>query len=241
MAERRNSPDQKLVRTEARALSRFFGKETIPQPPRELLEFLERTTKIGLTLEPYFEPAVTFSKQTSYPGWQVKPDPWFWEMIRKGNILPEAVRLSGTWMAMEALPKPNYTDGTQLHQNDALAPILEKLRGQGGIKIPDWCKHIPATSRFGISPSEIEEHIIPAFVETYQPQDAKVSLPCYMSWNYRGNIAHPEWGETTTFEWFKDRFGSGGRLYGGDSGNGGLGFVSSIWRPQRRFRLPSLG
>src|SRR3990167_9715917 len=106
MAERPISSGQTLVRAQAETLDRFFGKEAIPQPPGELLEFVERTTELGFTFEPYFEPAVTFSEQASYPGWRVKPESWFWRMIKEGKISQESARLSGTWMAMEALQKP---------------------------------------------------------------------------------------------------------------------------------------
>lgn len=106
---------------------------------------------------------------------------------------------------------------------------MERLRQEGKIGVPDWCKHIPSISRFGVSYDEIEKFVVPSFAEIAKIQKEAAGVPPYMSWNYIGNLAHPEWGETNTWEWFADKFGGGYRLLGGISGHGGLAYVAHDW------------
>jgi hypothetical protein len=50
-------------------------------------------------------------------------------------------------------------------------------------------------------------------------------LPKYLEFNLLGNLHHPEWGETNTWEWFEDEIKGGDRLDGGNSSYGGLAGV----------------
>lgn len=227
------SPEQ-LLSDQKSALETFFGQEALPpEPPKALMEFVERANEQGFTFELYFEPNVVFTKDANYPGWRVKPDTWFWEQIREGNILADAAVLSGRWAAMEAIQKPEYDGGKQLHENDSLAPILERLRKEGKITIPDWCSLIPSTSRFGISFDEITKYVVPEFAQVTQIEAEQAQVPPYIAFNFRGNVAHPEWGETNTWERFADSFGGGSRLVGGRRVRGGLAYVGYGWRGVR--------
>ena len=239
MAERITTlpnPEQ-LVVDQTQILERFFGQEAIPEPPKALLEFVERTAELGFTFEPYFEPRVQFSQDSNYPGWHVKPVTWLYDQIKRGNVSPDAITLSGNWAAMEAIQKPEYDGGKQLYENDPLAPILEKLRNDGKIAVPNWCRHIPSTSRFGVSHDEITKCIVPEFATMAQIEAEQASVPPYTTFNFRGNIAHPEWGETNTWEWFADSFEDDYRLVGGDSGRGGLADVYYDWSGNRGGRV----
>src|SRR3990167_936143 len=123
MAERaavRLNP-RELSANQTHNLEEFFGRETTPEPPKELLEFVERTNVKGFTFEPYLEPGRQFPQDAEYPGWRVKPQPWFYEQIRQNNISPDAARLPLGWAAMETIVRPDYDGGRQLYQNDALA------------------------------------------------------------------------------------------------------------------------
>jgi len=236
-----------LVAQQTHVLERFFGNEVVPKPSQELMAFVERTAELGFTFEPYFEPRVVFTKDSNYPGLVVKPNPWLFEQIQKGNISPDVASLSGQWAAMEGFQKPEYDGGKQLYENDPLAPKLESLRKNGKIAVPDWCRHIPSISRFGTSPDEIDSLIVPAFSEFAQIEDQikageiKVGTPSWASWFYRGNTEHPEWGQTNTWEWFSNNFGAVRRLIGGRRDRGGLADVDDDWHGHRHdyigFRL----
>lgn len=134
---------------------------------------------------------------------------------------------------------PEYDGGRQLYANDPLAPKIEKLRENGKIAIPGWCRHIPSISRFGTSPNEIDSLIVPVFAKLSQIKDQikageiEAGTPPWAAWFYRGNTAHPEWDQTTTWEWFANNFGADGRLIGGYRDGGGLAGVDCDWRDRR--------
>lgn len=229
MAERLGSTDvARLHAEQSETINRFFGKEILPEPPRELKEFIERTSKLGFTFEPYLSPGKHFSLDSDYPGWIVRPQAWFFDQIKRGNISPDSARLPLQWAAMETIKRPAYDGGRQLYENDALAQILEELREEGQIVIPEWCRHIPVVSRFGTSPQEISGPIAARFAEAAKVDAANVDAPTYMAFNYLGNIAHPEFGQADTVEWFADEFKRGHRLFGGLSDDGGLTYVDCL-------------
>lgn len=240
------SNPEALAAEQTHVLENFFGNEAVPKPPKELMEFVERTAELGFTFEPYFEPRVVFTKDSSYPGLVVKPNPWLFEQIKKGNISPDAAILSGQWAAMEGFQKPEYDGSKQLYENDPMSPKLERLRKNGKIAVPDWCRHIPSISRFGTSPDE-DNYIVPVFAEFSQIEDqikagkVKAGVAPWASWFYRGNTAHPEWGQTNTWERFANKFGAVSRLIGGHRVLGGLAGVSYGWHDDRNdfvgFRL----
>lgn len=226
-----------LVVDQNRIVENFFGNEAIPELPKTLVEFIERTTEQGFSFELYREPRVVFTQDSSYPGLVVKPDRWLFEEIQKGKISLDAISLSSQWAAMEGFPKPEYDGGKQLYENDPLASKLEKLRKNGKIAAPaDGCRHIPSISRFGTSPDEIASLIVPVFAGLSQIEDQikagkiKAGVPPWASWFYRGNTAHPEWGQTNTWEWFTNSFGAAGRLFGGYRDLGGLAGINYYWR-----------
>lgn len=226
MTERPAETGQELFDAQLAIIRRFCGREVFPEPPKALLEFIKWTTEQGFTFEPYLEPDLTFSQDAQYPGLQVRPNPYFYDLIEEGLLPPEAMRLLGPmWAAMEGFPKPNYDNGRQLCGKDPLANILEDLRRKRNIEVPDLCKHVPPFSRFAISALELEHYIHPLFAQNAKVEKKQVGNS-YAAFLYRGNTAHPEWGETNTFEWFpKDEFRGGNRLIGGDSALGGLGCV----------------
>jgi len=226
MAERLGSIDvAQLHAQQIETRNRFFGKEILPEPPMELTEFIERTCKLGFTFEPYLSPGKHFSSDSDYPGWVVRPQAWFFDQIKRGNISPDSVRLPLQWAAMETIERPSYDRGGQLYENDALASILEDLRKGGKIAVPDWCKHIPSVSRFGVSADEISGPVASRFAEVVKVNAVNVDAPTYMAFNYLGNIAHPEFGQANTAEWFVNIFARGYRLIGGNSDNDGLAGV----------------
>ncbi len=216
---------QELLTAQVDAIGRFRGREVFPEPPSALSEFIERTSEMGFTFEPYLEPDIILNEGAGYPGWHKRPSAYFYDLIRRGQLSPDAARLSLQWAAMETIVRPSYDGGLQLHENDALAPHLEDLRRQGQIEVPDWVKHVPSISRFGVSPREVSGPVAARVAEIGKVDVRNVDAPAYAAFNYIGNVAHPEFGEANTWEIFADTLRDGRRLLGGRSDRGGLSYV----------------
>src|SRR3989344_3439026 len=102
IAERTAVAKDKLLVEQRDVFEHFRGKEVFPEPPKALLEFIERTSEQGFTFEPYLEPDLRFTQDAEFPGWRVRPNPYFWDLIKSGRLSPDAARLSLGWAAMEA-------------------------------------------------------------------------------------------------------------------------------------------
>lgn len=202
--------------------------------PQEVKIVLERAKEKGIgNLKAYFLPELVFEENTDYPGWDVKPEHWYWEQIRNGNVDSDVPELKGMWVLVDTTQKPNYKDGKQVYSNDQFGNILAQLRKDKKITVPSDYKHVPQNSRFAVSWDELKGHVLPAIAETLGVKTNQVRLPKEIEFNVVGNLFHPEWGQTSTWEWFEDRFGGGDRLYGGGCGFGGLVNVSCSWSDGR--------
>ncbi len=219
---------EQLVFSEDAILNR--RRIEIPHPPQDLLDVQTRLAEKGISVfESHFLPDVTLEEDSKFPGWQVRPEAWFFRSIKEGKIPQDAKKLPGMWVLIDGSPKPNYDEGKQQYTNDPFAPILAQLREEGEIKVPNHVKHVPRTSRFGVSLDEVESHVVPAAAEILGVDKERIRVPKEIEFNVIGNLHHQEWGQTNTWEWLYDIFGGGGRLIGGDSGLGGLAGVRDGW------------
>lgn len=212
----------------------------IPHPPQELLDVQARLKEKGIDIfEAHYLPDVVLEKDSQFPGWQVRPDDWFWETINAGVISEDAKRLPGMWILIDGRSRPNYERGTQMYANDPFAPILQDLRKEGRIKIPDNVKHVPRTSGFGVSLDEVESQVIPRVAEEILGiESQRVRVPKEIEFNVLGNLHHPEWGQTNTWEWLYDKLGNLSRLIGGHLDGGGLASVRDYYPT---FRIDRIG
>lgn len=223
----------------------FFGREAAVATPPSLLSETQRLAESeGFNFVPIFFPAIEFKPDSTYPGWRFKPEEWYWKQIgKKGGISEDAAKLGGFWGLLDVSVRPNYDNGRQLFDNDALGQILKKGRQNGKIVVPDYLKHVPDTSRFGVSPDEQDAYVFPELAKVLNLSD-KVKKGqvqrrrlTEMEFNFVGNLRYPHFGEANTGEWLEDNFGGGGRLYGGHSGHGGLGYVDYNWSGNLNDRL----
>lgn len=228
------TPEQ-LVSQEKEAWKRFFGREIkVPNPPQELLDTLTRVQELGITVfEAHFLPKVELKQDLKAPSWKIRPEEWYWQQIEKGNVAKDATKLGGVWVLIDGSQKPDYDSGRQQYQNDPLAPILTDLRREGKIEVPSSYKYVPETSRFATSYEEISDYVIPAVTNFLNVEREQVRMPCEIEFNVLGNLHHPEWGQTTTWERFGDIFGGDCRLIGGGSDGGGLALVRYRWSGYR--------
>lgn len=220
-----------------------FGKDyDIPEPPDDLfhdLEKLRQVRKFEISYQPpiLFDPEAELDSKRApaLPIWRkgvgVKPEPYFWQLIKEGTLSPASAVLPEGWVLRDGRAKPQYQDGKQYYEDDAfLQASIHELRASGEISKYGY---VPNDSRFGISPIEIEQVIIPHFA-TLTGVKGLVEYPTELEFNTAGNRMHPEWGKTDTLEWLADKaFEGRSRLVGGVSGNGGLAYVGgwqSVYR-----------
>ncbi len=238
--ERLKVPSSNQLAESARAeIKSYFGKDLeVPTPPQDLFETLEEFTARGITRfdEVYYQPGLQLKKNDRFwkPRGRVKPEASFWRQIEDGNYPEDVTRLPEGWFIGDKRGKPMYDNGQQRYgTDDYMEALMVALRGASdGI---EKYEYVPDYSRAGASPIEIEGKILPAFKEASGAK-GNVRGRKYLEFNVRGNIAHPEWGQTNTWEWFADPvFQGGDRLFGGASDSGGLACVGddSVGRRHR--------
>ncbi len=224
VALQETSESERLVTAESAALKRFFGKEIqVPQPPTKLFETRDVLERNRLTrFEAHYLPEEELTVKDKLPGWQVKPEKWYWDQIKSGSVARDAATLKAGWYLVDGRGKPQYNDGQQRYDDDAwLQATIHDLRGSGKVKSLNY---VASDSRFGVSADEVEGVILPE-VAKLLPAGVSIRMPREIEFNVLGNIHHPEWGNTNTWEWMNDHFERGRRLFGGDSGVGGLASV----------------
>ncbi|MBF8249643.1 MAG: hypothetical protein HW400_244 [Candidatus Levybacteria bacterium] len=212
-----------------------FSKDQLVLPetaiPQEVSAILQRAEKAGIgVFEPYRLSGVTLNKDSKVDGWNKKPESWYWKQIENGEVSQDTSKLPDTWVLIDKTVRPDYQNGKQLHENDSFGPLLKRLRKEKKIQT---VKGIPDTSRFGISPDELTQVVLPEIAKILGVDASAVRLPKEIEFNIIGNFEHPEWGKANTWEWFADKFGDDDRLVGGLSGYGGLARVRHFWSGDR--------
>lgn len=221
------SADQLVVSASAELKAAFRRDFEVPNPPDDLFATLQNFAERGIKGfdEVYYQPRLQLTENDEF--WKgrgiVKPEPYFWQQIKNGDFRQEAAMLEEGWYIGDRRGKPMYAYRQQRYgEDDYIEPLMTYLRATNRIQkysiLPDY-------SRFGASPQEIEGVILPEFAERSEARGG-VRNRRYMEFNVRGNIAHPEYGQTNTWEWFGDSaFRGSRRLFGGLSGRGGLALV----------------
>jgi len=200
-------------------LSTFFGREIpVPTPPKELFDTMLRAREINWTqAEAHFLPPLRLEQDSEIPGWKVRPEQWFWDQIIEGKITSDSATLDGHWVIVDGSQKPYDEDGMPMYEKDPFASVLEKLRLEGKIEAHHgWGDETLDNSRFNISRGELREQVFPAIAELLGVKRNQARLPKAIEFNFLGNIAHPEWNDTSTTEWFDDHFMNGDLLVGGE-------------------------
>lgn len=224
---------QPIVDLERQCHKDFFGRVFgLAEFTRTLKKYgaekVEAWKKLGL--EPHFLPAVSMMPGDDHPGWEAKPEQWFYNMIVQGKILRnisgelkkvEKVALEGITVLVDTRRKPRYGDE---YKDDYLGLIIEQFREDGRIENFNL-----RTSRFNISADETELikseaakflGLKPDQLRLEREIEANV-IPQLYSYMSRKND-----GRTNTWEWREEYFGDRGhRLDGGHSDYGGLAYV----------------
>lgn len=223
-----NMPEALQPVTAAEAeLFGFFGRKfNVPQPPADLFETLENFNERGILGfdEIWYWPKLQLEENDKVWIGRVKPEPRFWQQIKNGYFPREVAMLLEGWYIGDRRGKPNLElDLQQMYEDDYLALLMKELRGSRSIQRHDI--FVPDNSRCGASPQEIERVILSEFARINGAKGI-VGPRRYIEFNVRGNMVHPEWGQTNTWEWFGDSISGGKRrLMGGPSYDGGLAHV----------------
>lgn len=226
----------RLAREQGDAVSRFFGMD-IPKPEDWLFQAIAINEREELfpmdNLKPFYLPIRQLAEGVSFPGLKSPLDPWLYDQIRAKTVANDADWLPGNWVLLDVTRRPNYDNGRQMYPDTPrFREVLASLRGLGRIEVPDKYRHVPMDSRFAISADEIDDRsgvVAKTVADTLGLEAGQVTTPLCSTFNYIGNLAHPELGLVNTVEWFRNNFGRGGhRLYGGNFGSGGLSNVN-LW------------
>ena len=206
---------------------KVWKTESIAAPSDEFFDIWSKALKEGF---PHFQPVyykdVVFTADSNWLGKGIKPNDFFWRSIKDGYLAGDAAALNEGWALFESVQRPKYRVGKQMYGRDErMGSILKTGRKEGKIHVPDWCKHVPDTSRAGVSADEVDNFVIPEVAKVLRDEATDWGVPRAIEFNMAGNLYLPKLGDTNTWELFGDKFGHGRRLIGGYSVDSGLAFV----------------
>jgi len=212
------------IKQETKKLSDFFGKDIlVPEFPKEITsERLEQWERQGFEL--HYLPAMEMGKDMDYPGWEKKPNDWFYAELQAGKLSSDAATLKPGWILIDARDKPVYEGGKQMYENDPFKQTIAQLRQQG--QIAEGPEGQDPGSRFSISWEEWNKaEVKQALAQVLKIQPEQLSLPRAIEFDVLGNLHYPSWGITNTWEWFCDKRDRN-CLYGGCGGIGGFSLIA---------------
>lgn len=227
---------EEIYGRERRHIAEFFGRELpIAHIPTEITkERLDSWHEQGMGL--HYLPNIDFDRQHEFPGWKVKPYEWFYERAALGDVLDfddkdrlvqveQPTNLGGRWVLIDERPKPTDNNG-QVYPDDFLEETMRKMRTEGSL---DHNQELNPGTRFFTSWTEWYEKIRLEAAKLLGVRPEQTRLPRVVEYNYFGNLLHPDWGTTDTWEWLQEACGGGKyRMRGGHSFAGGLAIV--YWR-----------
>src|SRR3989338_8674221 len=87
-----------LMKQEAAKLTAFFGEPvTVPPLPRQITpERIKNWERMGFEL--HYLPPIDMTLDADFPGWEKKPNPWFYKAIAAGRIAKDATLLPGAFV-----------------------------------------------------------------------------------------------------------------------------------------------
>ena len=248
-------PDQwvmGILDAERAAHHAFFGQEFDLTLMRETIERygyakIAEWQKLGL--EVHFLPSTVLVRNTSFDGWKIQPESWYWVQAVRGKLYlrqddgalakTTGDLLPGRVVLIDTRKKPNLDDGKQMFAKDRdfMGRVVDRLRRDG--KLARY-QSGPQTSRFGISSIEWEDHLKAAVAKRLGLKPDQVRLEMAVEANIipqlYTHMPRKDDGATSTWclyeEFFED---DSSRLIGGGSKDGGLANIhdstsSSHWR-----------
>lgn len=228
--------DSILLKTEEKKINEFLGQKVFLPQPDISNETLERFKKLGFEL--HFLPKFELNEEKKFIGWLKPPKSNFYQLIKKGKLSLSNSNLTGRWILIDGRDKP-----VRVYPWLAKDDVIVFLMNLFGVNFYTLSKKFDKqqydhdflleilkksgfNSRFSLSWRQIDENIKPAAADFLQVAKEKIRLPYFVEWNFLSNLFFPQWGKTSTWEWFQDRLKTGECLAGG------AGDLASIgWDP----------
>lgn len=224
---------EQFVRQQRDAIAGFFGVE-VPPPPDRLFVIEDKIRQENLLVKPLviYLPRRQLAQAVDLPGQSHKLSPVLYQLMREKLVAADADWLPGEYAIIDTTRSEPYNGGRQMYADTPrFKEVIAGLRDNGSIKTPREYSHVPKPSRVAISEDEIDGKggfVARAIAEIVRLQEGEeVGTLLASTYNYVGNL-YPEFGfgEVNIAEWFKNKFGRGGRLGGGNSDFDGLSDVS---------------
>lgn len=227
-----------ILDAERKAHKDFFGQEF------DLSSFAEKLKEIGLEkikwwkrnlFEVHYLPLFVFQQGAELPGLDVAIPDNYYNYLTQGNVfcdvngklvkIKDARLEDGITVLIDTRLKPAYDGGKQMWKKDGLVGgVVKKFRKDG--KIGDYN---PQNSRFNVLADEISEIskavAIALKVDTCRLETTteRIIIPQLFR-----HMSRRDDGKTNTSVWCDEYFDSRRhRFDGGDSGSGGLAYVSA--------------
>jgi len=209
--------------------SRAWSEQVTAIPDNWTPEFLANAAKFGY--KPVFIPDADINETFWHPKY-IKPENWFYNNIRNGNIKTEnPTRLRKGWYLADSSRGVDYTDGSQILPDDPWASLITKLRVE--LQVVGRNEKTPDGSRFAITWDEWNDCVLAQWASMLSVTRAQTNLPTTIEWNFIGNIYFPHYGAFNMWVWFADHFVDSRRLVGGRRDDGGLAIVGYYWSSGR--------
>lgn len=190
-----------------------------PKPNKDLRELLLIASDLGWPFKGNF---ILPLQNVDLKGLKIPFEEHYFWYLRHGMNRAKG----GYWVAVDTTQRPGYfksSGNIPSYPNDYLGPTLAGLIEEGGIALPNNCRSITKTSRFGVSFREIHGVVSPEVAEPLGINKQRLRVPFAEEAIILGNIFYPYFvvADSPAWEWYYNIFGSY-RLLGGRSGHKGL-------------------
>lgn len=192
---------ERLVLQGKQELDAFFGFDVeVFDPPQELLHALDTFRQHNVRgFAVHYLPDYVFRQEEELPGWRIKPEQKYWDLVRKGG---DTSTTAAGWYLVDTYSGSQYTyEDPHLsgrRERDYLSETIRGLRADG--QVP-YLVRGSGDSRFGIGALTIENIIFPEFARAHGISQ-QVRFPTGIEFNVLGNMAHPAWSQQRHYEYF---------------------------------------
>ncbi len=198
-------------------------KIELPTLTEEQVEKIKEVQEKDPHFELHYLPELEINENTKLPDDFTEFPNKMFKWLKENKIDSESLKLEEQYILIDNRPKPEHQDGQQLYEDDKIMEdLIKDLRNKGEI---EHDKDYPIQSRNKTSYEDLKDKILPKYAKELNLKQDQTRLPKYIEFYMLGNLYHKKWGESNTYEWHDDRYGSSHALMGGDSDRGGLSRV----------------
>lgn len=223
-------------------LGEFLSQEVVlPLPSQEHVNRGNRIKDAGfITYKPVACSELTIVEGYQYPkNWKFPLDPWIYGQIANKNLKSGVLNLKEMYGWLDVSPGLDWKSNDPMFDPNTDKPLVDLLKGfrakgkRGGIEVVDWCKQLDPGSLYGISTDETRNVVYTALAKIFGANKGGVRNLTAAELNFIGNYLYFDsngeinLGGVNSWVWLDEGFGTGGQLFGGSRGRGGLSRVYS--------------